>query len=404
MIQKTPYYSWKISNLPKGCQLCVKGEKTVLFITGLCSLKCFYCPISDQKKDKDVIYFNEWHSDDINNLFEEIKLCDSNGVGITGGDPLMKLERTVNYIKQLKKKFGKEFHIHLYTPVNLVAEDSLKKLYDAGLDEIRFHLDSYNNKFWKRLSYAEKFKWKIGVEIPVIPECKQEKHIIKQNYLNLIDFLATQKIDFLNFNELEISDTNACKLVEKGFRTKDRYSYGVKGSEELAKELLRYIDKKRKETKHKTHGKYNNEKIEDDKYNSEKSIGTEGNTGADYLFDVHYCTCRLKDAVQLRNRIKRRAKNAAKAYDEVDEDGMLIRGAVYYEKESDGKNIKKILKGYKTESKQAYEMNYDRGKKRVLTSKKIVIKLKNELRKYGKPAIVTEYPTHDCLNIETEFL
>ena len=54
---------------------------------------------------------------------------------------------------------------------------------------------------------------------------------------------------------------------------------------------------------------------------------------------------------------------------------MLIRGAVYYEKESDGKNIKKILKGYKTESKQAYEMNYDRGKKRVLTSKKIVIKL-----------------------------
>lgn len=404
MIQKTSYYSYKIGNLPKGCQLCVKGEKTVLFITGLCSLNCFYCPISDQKKDKDVIYFNEWPSDDINNLFEEIKLCDSKGVGITGGDPLMKLDRTIDYIKQLKKKFGKEFHIHLYTPMNLVTEDSLKKLYDAGLDEIRFHLDPYNNNLWKRLNYAGKFDWKIGVEIPVLPDVisnvknslKQEKHIIKQNYLKLIDFLATQKIDFLNLNELEISDTNACKLVEKGFKTKDKYSYGVKGSEELAKELLRYIDMKNKQDKH-------NVKLAEAIKKTE-NIQAENIHINNYAFDVHYCTCKLKDGVQLRNRIKRRAKNAAKAYDEIDEDGMLIRGAVYYEKESDGENIKKIFNEHKIEPKHGYEMNEDKGKKRCLTSKKTVIKLKNELRKYGKPAIVTEYPTHDCLNIETEFL
>lgn len=396
MIQKTSYYSYKIGNLPKGCQLCVKGEKTVLFITGLCSLNCFYCPISDQKKDKDVIYFNEWPSDDIKNLFEEIKLCDSNGVGITGGDPLMKLDRTIDYIKQLKKKFSKEFHIHLYTPLNLVTEDTLKKLYDAGLDEIRFHLDPYNNNLWKRLNYAGKFDWKIGVEIPVIPDIRNK---LKQKYLLLIDFLATQKIDFLNLNELEISDTNACKLVEKGFKTKDKYSYGVEGSEELAKELLRYIDMKNKQNKNNKNSSNNDN---DEKNNNNKAV--DKTHPANYNFDVHYCTCKLKDAVQLRNRIKRRAKNAAKAYDEIDEDGMLIRGAVYYEKESDGENIKKIFKEHKIEPKHGYEMNDDKGKKRGLTSKKTVIKLKNELRKYGRPAIVTEYPTHDCLNIETEFL
>ena len=56
-VEKTKFYSWKIGNLAKGCKQCVKGEKTVLFITGKCSLRCFYCPISDQKKNKDVIYF-----------------------------------------------------------------------------------------------------------------------------------------------------------------------------------------------------------------------------------------------------------------------------------------------------------------------------------------------------------
>lgn len=84
-IQKTKHHSWKIGNLAKGCKLCVKGEKSVLFVTGLCSKHCFYCPVSEKKWNKDVIYINEWPTRKTEEVIQEIKFCSSKGVGITGG-------------------------------------------------------------------------------------------------------------------------------------------------------------------------------------------------------------------------------------------------------------------------------------------------------------------------------
>ena len=105
-MKKTRYHSWKLGALPKGCRLCVQGRKSVLFVTGLCPKHCYYCPISDKKKDKDVVYINEWPTKDWKNIFKEIQLCSSKGAGITGGDPLARLGRTVSFMRMLKKKFG----------------------------------------------------------------------------------------------------------------------------------------------------------------------------------------------------------------------------------------------------------------------------------------------------------
>ncbi|MBU4501349.1 MAG: radical SAM protein, partial [Nanoarchaeota archaeon] len=174
---KTKYHSYKSGSLAKGCQLCVKGRKSVLFVTGLCARHCYFCPISNQKRNKDVVYINEWPTKKVKDIIKEIELCSSKGVGITGGDPLIKIDRVTKLIKKLKKKFGKKFHIHLYTPLNLVNEKSLKKLNDAGLDEIRFHPDIDNDFNWDMINLSRKYKWDIGVEIPAIP--KKEKQIKK---------------------------------------------------------------------------------------------------------------------------------------------------------------------------------------------------------------------------------
>ena len=58
-MKKTPYASYLSGSLTKGCKLCVKGQKMVLFVTGLCSRGCEFCPLSKMRKSIDKIYANE---------------------------------------------------------------------------------------------------------------------------------------------------------------------------------------------------------------------------------------------------------------------------------------------------------------------------------------------------------
>jgi len=356
MVSKTNYYSYKVGNLAKGCQYCVKGSKLVLFVTGLCPRNCYYCPISDKKYKNDIVYADEWQTDKIDEIIQEAKLIDAEGAGITGGDPLCKMDRTIEYIKALKKYFGKKFHIHLYTSFDLVDEEKLKKLFEAGLDEIRFHADIEDNKLWDKIDLVKKFNWDIGVEIPVIPDKIEETK-------KLIDFFQ-DKIRFFNLNELEFADNKFSKLGDMGFEAKDRLSYGVKGSQDDALKILDYAEKK-----------YPN-------------------------INVHYCTAKLKDSIQMANRIKRRAKNAAKDYDEISKEGLLFRGAVYSDNLEHIKDI--LVKKYHLKSNL---FDIDEKRKRVLVGALWLHKNKDKLKKDClKIALVEEYPTQDCLNIVTDFL
>ncbi len=370
-MKRTRFYSWKSDrgNLPKGCQMCVLGEKLVMFVTGVCSMKCFYCPISEQKYLKDVIYANEWKLDDekdISALLEEARLTDAKGAGFTGGDPLARIGRTVKYIRLLKRKFGEGFHIHLYAPLNLLTKNNLDALSKAGLDELRLHPDLYHKKSWERMALAadKRYNWQLGIEIPAIPG--REK-MIKE----LIDY-AMPYIKFLNINELEISDTNAQHLLERDFHARDNLSYGVVGSEALAKKLLKYAEK--------------------------KGIPT------------HYCTTKLKDKIQLANRIKRRAKRAAKKYDIITKEGMLIRGAVYLKepgkKVLPTKNETKKLEVIRKDIMRDYAIpaqfiEVDKMSPRILLPYIVMNEIASDLKKKRLvPCTVEEYPTWDGLIVE----
>ncbi len=355
-INKTNFYSRKSGCLAKGCRQCVKGEKLVLFITGICPKRCYYCPISDKKYGKDVIYANEMPVKNAGDAVLEAELCSSKGAGITGGDPLERMDRTVRFIKVLKKKFGRRFHIHLYTSFDLAEDGKLKRLHDAGLDEIRFHPDIEDNKLWGRIDSARNLDWDVGVEIPAIPgKLRQMK--------KLVDFF-NKKIDFLNLNELEVADNNISKLRKMGFLTKDNLSYAVEGSEETALNLMRYSLNKK------------------------------------YSLNIHYCTAKLKDRIQLGERIKRRAKNTAKAYDVIDEEGILIRGAIYCDNPRDTR--KGLIKEFEIPAKL---IETDHKRKRILTTVEIVEELKEELKEMNaKPAIVEEYPTWDRFQLTVNYL
>jgi len=277
--------------LTEGCKQCITGRKSVIFLTGICHYKCFYCPISDDKRRVDIVKVNELilkqpdTTTAIKKMLNEITLCQSTGCSFTGGDPLAKIERTTKYIKELKKHFGNKFHIHLYTSLEFLTQEKIDQLAKAGLDEIRFHPDIDDENSWKKM-LLNTHKIFTGMEIPAIP--KKEKQIKK-----LIDFAKKNNFKFINLNELEISDTNDTRLHDLKFKTKDKISYAIKGSEKTALECVEY-----------------GEKIK---------------------FPVHYCSCSFKDAVQLANRLRLRAESIKQTYDIIDEEGMITRGEIFKE-------------------------------------------------------------------------
>ncbi len=258
--------------LPKGCEICLRGGKLVLFITGLCEGKCYYCPLSNNRKGKDVIYADEILVKKELEVLLEAKAINAEGTGITGGDPLLKLNRTLKYIKLLKDYFGKNHHIHLYTNGMYASIDNLKELKNKGLDELRFH----SFKIIKGIENAINIGISTGVEIPAIPNNEEE---IKK----LILLLEKIKVDFLNINQLEFTPTNALQLKERGFE----YDKSIKESEELALRIIEWA----------------------------KNQGIELN--------IHYCSIIKKDRFQFKMRILRRRENIIRAYEEKIEEGLI---------------------------------------------------------------------------------
>jgi hypothetical protein len=381
-MKKTKFSSYKINGMTEGCRFCVLGEKSVLFITGLCRKGCYYCPLPESRKNKDVVYINERKLSNVNavdEMIEEINLCDSKGIGITGGDPLLVLARVEKFVRALKRKFGKKFHIHIYLPTINVTKARLEKLAKSGIDEIRFHPDflNFNDKEKEKIDFAlrlkKKYHWKVGAEIPVIPGTgKQMLSFIRQ----------IQELDFLNLNELEIGTLNTELMLKKGFYAK-RQSNAIKGSNETAMRILKKIGKTK--------------------------------------LLVHYCTARTKDAFQYCNRMKKRLKNVRKDFDIVTEDNDLMRGAIYFKikpgfdykkkiEKADKKDYVERLNSFRNFLIENFDIpksliQIDKDRLRILTSVEIVEKLKDDIKKKGfYPAIVTEIPAYDLPILELSWL
>jgi pyruvate formate-lyase activating enzyme-like uncharacterized protein len=119
-----------------GCEQCLKGAKLVIFATGKCinPLCRSYCPISAERRDKDIVYANErklgkWNSKSgLKTVIKEAENAGSEGASFTGGNPLLVVDRVIEAAKNLKKHFGTTFHLHLYAPVNHLKNRWLDKL------------------------------------------------------------------------------------------------------------------------------------------------------------------------------------------------------------------------------------------------------------------------------------
>ncbi len=335
--------------LPEGCRHCAQGSKLVLLITGKCGGVCWYCPLSEEKKDKDVTYADEKKVENFEEILEEANSIRATGTGITGGDPLLE-EITFDFIKRLKNEFGEEHHIHLYTQTTDI--DLIRRASESGLDEIRFHPpveywgDIQNTDYTSLLKeIKDEMHIDVGLEIPCIPGKKEET-------IELLNELG-ELVDFVNLNELEFSSTNTEELEERGYEHKSDVSSAVEGSQELAQSLL------------------------------EEDFGT----------SLHYCSLAFKDGVQLTNRIKRRAETIGKKGDIITEEGTLVRGMI---DTKDGESLAEKLR-------EIYEVPeeflwYVEDEDRIECSLGFLKEIEDDIEEdcYG----IEVYPTSDHLEVE----
>lgn len=329
-----------------GCKHCFKGSKMVLFVTGKCGTGCFYCPVSFEKKGKDVVYTNERKVRTDKDILEEARMMDATGTGITGGDPLMNMKRTLKVISLLKEEFGKEHHIHLYT--STIDKEKVSQLIEAGLDEIRFHppLKSWKSMEDTELPEITKMDIDVGIEVPSLPDHEDDLEA-------LIVSVKRMKIKFVNLNELEFSESNWEMMDDNGYEIRDDISAAVLGSKELA---LRMIDK------------------HDD-------------------MRIHFCPSNFKDSVQLRNRLIRRANHIAEEYDVVTDDGTIVRGVAY------PKDIKEAIDILKEKYDVPDELiSIDTEHNRLIVASWVLEEIADELP--FKCYITETYPTVDALEVE----
>ena len=254
----------------------------VLFVYGYCDQRdCFYCPLGENRKNVDTVYANEREVTSDEDVLTEAHRMDALGTSITGGEPQESLDRTCHYLSLLKDEFGEDHHTHLYTGIT-GGRENMRRLSEAGLDEIRFHppLDLWGDLHgteWEEILYiAREEGLTPAFEIPGI-----------RAETEFLDFLDEGAADFCNVNEFEMSDGNYRRMQEEGFERKEGHMSAVESPTEEILDVMGDHDK------------------------------------------VYFCTSVFKDAAQHRRRLKRMARKIRREFDEVTDDGTLVYGKTW---------------------------------------------------------------------------
>jgi len=329
--------------LPPGCLICRQGAGLVLFVTGLCDRGCLYCPLSEERRGRDRAFADEQPVSSLEDILAEGRAIGALGTGITGGEPLLRLDYVLDCIRALKAEFGNEHHIHIYTGL-LPGREVLEKLAAAGLDEIRFHPPL---SMWQQpaaptleeaLLQAAALGLEAGVEIPAIMPAPAVVLAVRQTGA------------FLNVNELEFSETNFSGLAGQGFIPVE-LGCAAQGSEEIARQHL----------------------LQDG-------------------IKVHFCPSRFKDAVQLKERLLRRAARTARPFDYVSEEGTIIYGII----EGDLEAARRVL-----EDLEVPEDMYQMGCESIEMAAAILEEITKELKGISCIlSIIERYPFEDGLVVE----
>ncbi len=214
--------------LSPGCQICGQGRWSCLFINGRCNCRCFYCPTSQEEIS--VPTTNRIPFDTPDDYVDYVRHFGFSGVSISGGEPLLTLDRAADYIQAVRQAMGPALYIWLYTNGVLATRETLRKLRRAGLDEIRFDISAADYDLG-RVRMAADLIGCVTVEIPAIPEDADR-------LIALLPHLHAAGVRHLNLHQLRLTPYNLPRLMHRGYTFLHGESVTVLESETAALRVL----------------------------------------------------------------------------------------------------------------------------------------------------------------------
>jgi len=194
-------------NLSPGCRVCAEGSWSCLFVNGRCNCSCFYCPTPQDQAGvpvtNSIAFPNPVDYADYLNVFG------FSGASISGGEPLLTPERTLEFLAEIRKRCGDRLHLWLYTNGTLLTRDLCRQLRAAGLDEIRFDIGATRYNL-KKLSLAVGVIPTVTVEIPAVPE---DFPLLRDKLREMAD----AGVNHLNLHQLRLTPHNFRHLVTRDY-------------------------------------------------------------------------------------------------------------------------------------------------------------------------------------------
>ena len=166
-----------LGDLSRGCVACTGACPSRTFaITNNCHRDCYFCFNPNQR---DFAYYCEhdfpWRRQ-LEELAGEPEAADS--IALSGGEPLLKPKEVLAFFKRARELFPNA-HLRMYTSGDLLTEELLSDLRDAGMDEIRFSVkledpDDLRERVLSLMETATRYISTVMVETPVIPDTEKE--------------------------------------------------------------------------------------------------------------------------------------------------------------------------------------------------------------------------------------
>lgn len=204
------------------------------YITLSCHRKCYFCFNPNQEDYEKYLEEDYPWATDLQELIDS--KMDVACIGLTGGEPLLRLDQTLDFLTRCRAAFP-QAHLRLYSTGDLLTEEMCRQLADAGLDEFRFSVKLDDTKAAQERAYAN-----MALAKPFIPEVMVEMPVIPGTFDEMANLLRRlDEIGIFGINLLEFCYPmhNWDEFEKRGFEIKNPpypvlYDYGYAGSLPIA--------------------------------------------------------------------------------------------------------------------------------------------------------------------------